>query len=80
MRDKTGELNDLVVPDLKVHEFRLDEPRYRVVGNTGIATGVLRWRMTFRGRESAVERRTTMTWVKDGKAWRMVAQHVSRLQ
>ena len=80
MRDKTGELNDLVVADLTVHEFRLDQPRYRVVGDTGIATGVLRWRMTYRGRESAVERSTTMTWVREGKAWRMVAQHVSRLQ
>ena len=80
MRDKTGELNDLVAAGFKVHEFRLDEPRYRAVGDTGIATGVLRWRMTFNGRESTAERRTTMTWIRDGKTWRMLAQHVSRVQ
>jgi ketosteroid isomerase-like protein len=80
MRDKAGELNDLVAAGFTVHEFRLDEPRYRVTGDTGIATGVLRWRMTFNGRESTAERRTTMTWIRDGKAWRMLAQHVSRVQ
>ena len=80
MRDKAGELNDLVVADLKVHEFRLDDARYRTVGATGIVTGVLRWRMNFQGRESSIERRTTMTWVRDGDRWRLLAQHVSRLK
>ena len=75
-RDKTGELNDLVAADLKVHEFRLDEARYRVVGGTGVVSGVLRWRMTYRGRESSIERRTSMTWVRDGKVWRLLGQHV----
>jgi ketosteroid isomerase-like protein len=79
-RDKAGELNDLVVAELKVHEFRLDEPRYRTAGNTGIVTGILRWRMTFQGRESSIERRTTMTWVRKGGRWRLLAQHVSRLK
>ena len=64
------QLDDSVVADLKVHEFRLDDARYRVAGGTGIATGILRWRMSFQGRESAVERRTTMTWVKEGTRWR----------
>jgi hypothetical protein len=80
IRDKAGELNDLVVAELTVHEFRLDEPRYRTTGNTGIVTGILRWRMTFQGRESSIERRTTMTWVRDGGRWRLLAQHVSRLK
>ena len=79
-RDKAGELADLVAPGFTVHEFRLDEPRYRTVGTTGIATGVLRWRMTFNGRESSVERRTTMTWARVGDRWQMLAQHVSRVK
>jgi ketosteroid isomerase-like protein len=78
-RDKQGEIADLVADGFTVHEFRLDEPRYRVIGNTGIATGVLRWSMTFNGRKSTAERRTTMTWVKNGDRWQMVAQHVARL-
>jgi ketosteroid isomerase-like protein len=79
-RDKAGELADLVAEGFAVHEFRLDEPRYRVVGTTGMATGILRWRMTFQGRESTVERRTTMTWARDGSHWQMIGQHVSRLK
>jgi len=79
-RDKAGELADLVGDGFKVHEFRLDEPRFRTFGNTGVATGILRWRMTYQGRESAIERRTTMTWIKDGARWSLVAQHVSRLK
>ena len=79
-RDKTGELADLVGESLTVHEFRLDEARYRTIGDTGIATGILRWRMTYRGRESSIERHTTMTWVREASAWRMVAQHVSRVK
>lgn len=79
-RNKAGELADLVGDSVTVHEFRLDEARYRTFGHTGVATGVLRWRMTFQGRESAIERRTTMTWITDGARWSLVAQHVSRLK
>ena len=79
-RDKAGELADLVADGFTVHEFRLDEPRYRVVGTTGVATGILRWSMTFNGRTSSVERRTTMTWARQGDRWQLVAQHVARLK
>jgi ketosteroid isomerase-like protein len=79
-RDKAGELADLVADGFTVHEFRLDEPRYRVYGSTGVATGILRWSMTFNGRASSVERRTTMTWAKQGDRWQMVAQHVARVK
>jgi ketosteroid isomerase-like protein len=80
LRDKAGELADLVADGFKVHEFRLDDGRVRTVGTTAIATGILRWRMTFQGRESSVERRTTMTWVHDGGRWQLVAQHVARVK
>jgi ketosteroid isomerase-like protein len=79
-RDKAGELADLVADGFTVHEFRLDEPRYRVYGSTGVATGILRWSMTFNGRTSSVERRTTMTWAKQGDRWQMVAQQVARVK
>jgi ketosteroid isomerase-like protein len=36
--------------------------------------------MTFNGRESTVERRTTMTWARAGDRWQMIAQHVSRVK
>ena len=32
------------------------------------------------GDRPAVERRTTMTWIKEGATWSLVAQHVSRLK
>lgn len=80
LRDKAGELADLVADGFKVHEFRLDDPRIRTYGNTAIATGILRWRMTYNGRESSVERHTTMTWVNDGGRWQMVAQQVARVK
>lgn len=79
-RDKAGEIADLVADGFVVHEFRFDEPRYRVYDTTGVATGILRWSMTVNGRQSSVERRTTMTWVKNGDRWQMVAQHVARLK
>jgi len=79
-RDKAAEIADLVADGFTVHEFRLDEPRYRVIAGTGIATGILRWSMTFNGRQSTAERRTTMTWVKNGERWQMAAQHVARMK
>ena len=80
VRDKQGEIADLVADGFTVHEFRLDEPRYRVQGTTGVAMGILRWSMTFNGRKSSAERRTTMTWIKNGERWQMFAQQVARLQ
>jgi ketosteroid isomerase-like protein len=80
LRDKAGELADLVADGFKVHEFRLDDARVRTIGTTAIATGILRWRMTFEGRESSIERRTTMTWINDGGRWQLVAQHVARVK
>jgi ketosteroid isomerase-like protein len=79
-RDKAGEITDLVADGFTVHEFRLDDARYRAYGTTGVATGILRWSMTVNGRTSSVERRTTMTWAKSGSGWQMVAQHVARLK
>src|SRR5687767_7587152 len=54
-RNKAGELADLVGDGFTVHEFRLDEGRVREYGGTGVASGILRWRMTYQGRESAIE-------------------------
>lgn len=80
LRDKRAELADLFPgPELVVHEFEIDDLEIRVFDRAAVATGILRWKMTYRKQPSAIERRTTVMLIRSGSAWRIVGQHVSRI-
>ncbi len=53
----------------------------KVIGNTGIATGYLTGAVTMPGEKKPVKDtwRTSVVWVRDGEAWKIVHFHASEL-
>jgi ketosteroid isomerase-like protein len=78
-RDRDAELKDLVLPDTKVHYFKIENEKYFVYENSAVVTGQLNWRMTSNGRESDFRRVFTFMYSRFGREWKIIAQHIGRM-
>lgn len=80
LRDKAGELNDLrPSPDSTPSPFKTDDVRVRAYKDSAVLTGRAKWKFTYQGREIDNQIRYTHVYIKQRGAWRIVAQHVSRI-
>jgi hypothetical protein len=79
-RDRKAELKDLVLADIKVQFFRIENEKYFVYENSAVVTGQLNWRMTnSSGREQDFRRVFTFMYSKFGRDWKIIAQHIGRM-
>lgn len=77
-RNKQQELNDLLykIPGLTLEYFVTDSLRAITSGNTGVITGLLRWK--FIEQDTITRRSFTFTFVRK-KDWQILAQHIGRI-
>lgn len=79
-RDRKAELKDLVVPDMKVQYFKMENEKYFVYENSAVVTGQLNWRMTnASGKDFDFRRVFTFMYSKFGREWKIIAQHIGRM-
>ena len=79
VRTKAQVISDFTSGDLKFQSITTDDVRVRLYGNTAVETG--RSTMIGQDKGKAVPRdnRFTRVWIKQGRRWRLVANHYSLL-
>lgn len=77
-RNKQLEINDLLykIPGLTLEYFVCDSLRIITSDNTGIITGLLRWK--FKEQIAFARRSFTFTFIRK-KEWRIIAQHIGKV-
>jgi ketosteroid isomerase-like protein len=78
-RDKQGEIRDALDPRYLVNYFRTRDANILVSGTTAVLTGDLYWEIMNEGKPLKIERRITFTYVKEGRDWKILAQHIGRV-
>ena len=80
VRNKAQEMDDLrPSADIKTYFFNTEDVRVRVYGSGAVVTGHAKWRINFKGKDSDIERRYTLVFVKQEGRWQIVAQQLSRV-
>lgn len=79
VRTKKEVLADFQSGSLKFQSITTDDVRIRVYGNAAVETGL----STMKGQDAQIvvpeENRFTRVWIKQGRRWRLVSNHYSKL-
>ena len=80
VRNKAQEMDDLrPSADIKTYFFNTEDVRVRVFGNSAVVTGHAKWRINLKGKDTDIERRYTLVFIKQNGRWQIVAQQLSRI-
>jgi ketosteroid isomerase-like protein len=77
MIDKAGDLASHRSGVFRITELDEEEARVKVLGNVALTFVVLRVRGTIDEEEVSGRMRYTRTWIRDGRAWQVLAAHIS---
>jgi ketosteroid isomerase-like protein len=77
MIDKAGDVAAHRSGVFTIHELHEEEARVKVLGDAAVTFVVLRIRGAIGDSEVSGRMRYTRTWIREGKAWRVMAAHIS---
>jgi hypothetical protein len=79
-QDKRSYLADFEKPDFRIDPFVIEQPAYRVDGDTAMTGGVVTLGWSLGGRQQSRRLRIAHMWVKQGGRWRIAYTQLTRIQ
>jgi len=78
-QDKRSYLADFEMPDFRIDPFTIEQPTYRVDGDTAVTGGLMTLRWTQAGRQESRGLRIGHVWVKQDGRWRIAYTQLTRV-
>jgi ketosteroid isomerase-like protein len=78
-QDKRSYLADFEKPDFRIDPFTIEQPAYRIHGDTAMTGGVVTLDWTLAGRHESRRLRIAHMWVKREGRWRIVYTQLTRI-
>lgn len=78
-QDKRSYLADFEKPDFRIDPFVIEQPAYRVDGDTAMTGGVMTLGWSLGGRQQSRRLRIAHMWVKQGGRWRIAFTQLTRV-
>lgn len=78
-QDKRSYLADFEKPDFRIEPFAIEQPTYRVDGDTAMTGGVMTLRWTQSGKQESRRLRIAHMWVRQGGRWRIAHTQLTRV-
>ena len=78
-QDKLSYLADFEKPDFRIDSFTIEQPAYRIHGDTAMTGGVVTLGWTLAGRHESRRLRIAHMWVKQGGRWRIAYTQLTRI-
>lgn len=78
-QDKRSYLADFEKPDFRIDPFAIEQPTYRVDGDTAVTGGLMTLRWTLAGRRESRRLRIAHMWVRQGGRWRIAYTQLTRV-
>ncbi|WP_447761035.1 nuclear transport factor 2 family protein [Sphingopyxis panaciterrae] len=76
---KSSYLADFGKPDFRIEPFIIEQPTYRVDGDTAVTGGLMTLRWTQAGRQESRRLRIAHVWVRYGGRWRVAYTQLTRV-
>lgn len=78
-QDKRSYLADFEMPDFRIEPFTIEQPTYRIAGDTAMTGGLTTLRWTQAGRQESRRLRIAHMWIKQGGTWRIAYTQLTRV-
>jgi ketosteroid isomerase-like protein len=78
-QDKGSYLADFEKPDFRIDPFTIEQPAYRIHGDTAMTSGVVTLGWTLDGRHESRRLRIAHMWVKQDGHWRIAYTQLTRI-
>lgn len=76
---KQSYLADFEMPDFRIEPFTIEQPTYRVDGDTAMTGGLMTLRWTQAGRQQSRRLHIVHMWIKQGGSWRIAYTQLTRV-
>lgn len=76
---KRSYLADFEMPDFRIEPFTIEQPTYRIDGDTAMTGGLMTLRWTQAGRQESRRLRIAHMWIKQGGNWRIAYTQLTRV-
>ena len=78
-QDKRSYLADFEKPDFRIDPFQIEQPTYRIDGDTAMTGGIMTLSWTQDGRRQSRRLRIAHLWVRQGGQWRIAYTQLTRV-
>ncbi|MBO9696438.1 MAG: nuclear transport factor 2 family protein [Sphingopyxis sp.] len=77
---KRSYLADFEKPDFRIEPFAIEQPTYRVDGDTALTGGLMTLRWTQDGQQQSRRLRIAHVWIRQGGRWRIAYTQLTRIR